>query len=135
MGCSAGSEVPEGRENQDVPGPTLQVRDREGALLQPSLETDGGSIRAPRKVREPHPPSSKSLLGQRGTGQWGVWVLAWEAAARAVACLFDSSPQPHLCPAPGRTPLPITPLPPVMLCFPDYTDSETKATELAVRET
>lgn len=47
VGCSAGSEVLVGRENQNVPGPTLQVRNREGALLQPSLETDGGSIRAP----------------------------------------------------------------------------------------
>ena len=140
MGCSAGSEVPEGRENQDVPGPTLQVRGLEGALLQPSLETDGGSIRAPRKAREPHPPILKKSSGAERGGALGSLGLGLEAAARAVArhceseCLFDSSPQPHLCPAPGRTPLPITPVPPVMLCFPDYTDSETKATELAVRE-
>lgn len=63
-------------ENQDMPGPTLQVRDGEGALLQLSPETEtGGGIRAPRYEREPPLILTKSSRGRegRGTGESGSW--------------------------------------------------------------
>lgn len=59
-------------ENQDVPGPTLQVRDGEGALFQPSPEADrGAASEHPDMSENPTPLSSQSLRGAEKGGALG----------------------------------------------------------------
>lgn len=99
----------------------------------------GAASEHPERSENPTPILKKSSGAERG-GALGSLGPGLGSCSRAVAryfeseCLFDSSPQPHLCPPLATPPCPSHRYRLVMLCFPDYTDSETRATELAVRE-